>query len=100
MGMRENLITDWKDKTLEFQGKKLYVVDQFEYEGITYLYTVDIATINNKNIEVAFLYKVKDDIFEDVTDDALFNKLVVRAGSNLMGNMLKEDLEQLKKYGK
>ncbi len=99
MGMRENLIADWKDKTLEYQGKKLYVVDQFEYEGITYLYTVDIATINNKNIEIAFLYKVKDDIFEDVRDDALFNKLVIRAGSNLMGNMLKEDLEQLQGNG-
>ena len=26
MGFRENLITDWKDKTIEYQEKKFYIL--------------------------------------------------------------------------
>ncbi|MBR3152618.1 MAG: hypothetical protein IKF52_03325 [Clostridia bacterium] len=76
MGIRENLIVDWKDKTIEYFDKKMYVIEQFTYKGIEYLYVVDKATINNENLEVAFLYRVKDDIFANVDSDELFNELL------------------------
>lgn len=76
MGIREDLIVDWKDKTIEYFDKKMYVIEQFTYKGTEYLYVVDKATVNNDNLEVAFLYRVKDDVFANVDSDELFNELL------------------------
>ena len=77
MGLRESLTVDWKDKTIEYQNKTIYIVDQFKYNGIEYLYGCDIETINNKNLEVVFLVRVRDDLIEHVEDEELFNELLM-----------------------
>lgn len=100
MGLKENLIVNWENKTIEYQGKKMYIVKQFVYEKLEYLYAIDLETINNENIEVAFLYKVKDDVFEHVENDELFEKLVVKAGSECFNELMEKDIEQLQKEGK
>lgn len=100
MGFREELTIDWEDKTIEYQGKKMYVIKAFNYNNVEYLCVVDLNTINNENLEVAFLYKVKDSIFAHVTDDELFDKLVITAGAESIGEMIKEDVERLKKEEK
>ena len=100
MGIRESLIVDWENKTIEYQGKRMYIIKQFVYENKEYFYAIDLATVNNKNLEIAFLYKVKDDIFEHVEDEELFDKLVVKAGSECFNEILKHDIEQLQKEGK
>ena len=74
MGLRESLIVDWENKTIEYQGKRMYIIKQFVYENKEYFYAIDLATVNNKNLEIAFLYKVKDDIFAHVEDEELFDK--------------------------
>ena len=84
----------------EYQGKKMYIVKQFMYENKEYLYAMDLATVNNKNLEIAFLYKVNNDIFGHVEDEELFDKLVVKAGSECFNEILRKDLEQLQKEGK
>lgn len=100
MGLRESLIVNWENKTIEYQGKKMYIVKQFMYENKEYLYAMDLATVNNKNLEIAFLYKVNNDIFGHVEDEELFDKLVVKAGSECFNEILRKDLEQLQKEGK
>lgn len=100
MGFREELTIDWEDKTIEYQGKMLYVIKSFNYDNKEYLYTVDINTINNDNLEVAFLYKIKDSIFAHVDDDELFEKLVIAAGTENITEMIKKDIQKLKKSGK
>ena len=100
MGFREELTVDWEDKTIEYQGKKMYVVKVFTYNNVEYLCTVDLDTIHNENVEVAFLYKVKDSIFAHVDDDELLDKLVMTAGEKSLEDMIKEDVEKLKQEGK
>ena len=100
MGLRESLIVDWENKTIQYQGKRMYIIKQFVYENKEYFYAIDLATINNKNLEIAFLYKVKDDIFAHVEDEGLFDKLVVKAGSACFNEIVKSDIEQLHKEGK
>lgn len=90
MGFKEELITNWRDKTLEYQGKKFYIVEQLEFEGKEYLYGCDINTIKNKNIEVVFLTKVKDNIFEHVENEELFEILLMNVSGKLLSNKLEE----------
>ena len=80
MGLRESLIVNWENKTIEYQGKKMYIVKQFMYENKEYLYAIDLETINKENLEIVFLYKMKDDIFAYVEEDDLFDKLIVTVG--------------------
>lgn len=97
MGMRENLITNWKDKTIEYQGKELYIIEQFMYRETEYLYAVDKATLNKKNIEVAFLYKLKDDIFANVDSDKLFDELLEEVSKKNLEELTINAIEKLKK---
>lgn len=95
MGFKEDLIADWTDKTIEYQGKRIYILEQFDYKGKNYLYGCDIDTINNKDLEVVFLTKVKDNIFEHVEDDKLFDELF----EIVAGKMLSDKLDEIyKKY--
>ena len=95
MGFKEDIITDWKNKTIEYQNKKIYILEQIEFEGKEYLYGCDIDTINNKNIEVVFLTKVKDNIFKHVDDNKLFEELLRKTS----GEKLSAELERIyKKY--
>lgn len=96
MGFRENLITDWKDKTIEYQDKNFYILEQFIYKDIEYLFGCDINTINNQNLEVVFLYRVKDDIFEHVEDKNIFDELFIHVSGKLAANKINEINE---KYG-
>ena len=100
MGLRESLIVNWENKTIEYQGKKMYIVKQFMYENKEYLYAIDLETINKENLEIVFLYKMKDDIFAYVEEDDLFDKLIVKVGIECFTEILRKDLEQLQKEGK
>ena len=90
MGFKEELITDWKDKTIEYQGKKFYIIEEINFKGKTYMYGCDIDTIDNKNVEVVFLTKVKDNIFEHVENNALFEELLANTSAKILSNKIKE----------
>lgn len=96
MGLKENLITEWIDKTIEYQDKKIYILDQFTYQDKEYLYGVDVETINLPKIDVVFLYKLKDDIFEHVESNELFEELALVVSGRLSEEMIKEDLKKYK----
>lgn len=90
MGFKENLITDWKDKTVEYQDKKFYIIDQFVYKDREYLLGCDIKTLNNQNLEIVFLYKIEDDIYEHVEDEDLFEKLLLHASGRAIAQKIEE----------
>lgn len=100
MGLKESLIVNWEDRTVKYQGKEMYIVKQFTYKNIEYLYALDLATIKNENIDVAFLYKKRDDIYAHVEDDKLFEELVVKAGSECITELVEGEMEELQKQGK
>ena len=96
MSLKENLIANWKDKTIEYQEKKFYILEQFEYEGLEYLYGIDINTIDNEVPNVVFLHKVKDDIFEHVEDEKLFDLLILRVAGIMTSKIITEELKNRK----
>lgn len=88
MGLKESLITNFKDCTLKYQGKKIYVVDQVEFEKDIYLYVFNIEKL--PELEINFLKKIKDDQFEVVTDLSLFDILLANAGIQLATDKINE----------
>ncbi len=100
MGMKESLVVDWKDKTIEYQGKTMYIVEQFEFEGREYFYAVDVDTVESKKLEVTFLYRIKDDVFAHVEDEKLYEQLIITGGAKVISAMIVEDIRKLKHEGK
>ncbi len=96
MGLKENLITDWKGKTIEYLEKRFYILEQFEYEGVKYLYGIDLDTVDKEIPNVVFLHKVKDDIFEHVEDEKLFNLLILRVAGVMTSEIVIEELKNKK----
>ena len=97
MGFKEQLITDWKYKKMEYQGKKMWIADQFEYNNVEYLYAVDVSTFDDEHEEfdVAFLYKEKDDVFAYVKDEKLFNELLGAATGRLASQVIIEETKKM-----
>lgn len=96
MGMKEELIVDWKHRHITYQDSEMFVVDQFEYDGKEYLYVIDENSVtdeNAKDIEVAFLYKVNGNVFANVQDDNLFKELMAEVATKLAIEKIKEILE-------
>ena len=60
MGFREELISNWEDKTIEYGGQLFYIIKQFTFEGKEYLYGIDKETYDKETINVVFLYRIKD----------------------------------------
>ncbi len=75
MGMTESVMLNFEDTTVKYQDKSFYVVKQFEYNNKSYLYCIDVNTVNSEDKEYAFLYRVDGDIFNHVQDDALWDEL-------------------------
>lgn len=96
MGFREDLITNWKDKTIEYQERKFYILEQFVYEGKEYLYGCDIDTIGNEKMNVVFLYKIKDSLFEHIEDEKLFEELLIHVTGILTGELMIDTYENNK----
>lgn len=96
MGLREDLIADWTNKHITYQGYNMFVVKQIEHDGITYLYAIDkddAVKEDKKDLNVAFLYKVKDDVWANVDDDDLFDELMGQVAGELTGDLLKKHLK-------
>ncbi len=95
MGMRENLIVNFESKTLEYQNKKFYILKQFDYKGQTYLYGIDVDAFykDNENLEVAFLYRMHDDVFNHVSDSSLLDDLFNVVSGICTADMVKKNLE-------
>ncbi len=78
MGFKENLLLSLKGYTIEYQGKKLYVVEEVEHEGNKYLYTINEEKA--PNAEINFLKKETDTIYENVESKELFDILLAKVG--------------------
>ena len=95
MGFKENIITNWEDKTIEYQGRYFYILKQFDNNGKTYLYGINKDTISSENLEVVFLYKVKDDIFAHVESQEEFERLMIAVSGLCTADLI---MEAGKKY--
>lgn len=96
MGMRESLIVNFEDLTLEYQDKKFYILKQFDYKGTTYLYGIDVDAFykDRENLEFAFLYRMHDDIFNHVSDENLLDELFNYVSGLCMGDVIKKIAEK------
>ena len=97
MSFKEQLINDWTGRTVVYQGEKILIVKEIEYEGVKYLYgAVDDTIMSDGPIDVCFLYKVKDDVFAYVKDEKLYNLLLAKVTGVFMGEELKKIARNLK----
>ncbi len=95
MGLKEELISNWEDKTIEYGGKIFYILKQFEFEGKEYLYGIDKESpMDMENMKVVFLYRIKNDLFEHVEDDELFEKLFLHVGGLCTADLVSEAIEE------
>lgn len=96
MGMSERLMVNFENITIEYQGKKIYILKQFEYNKKLYLYGIDIETINiNENEpEFTFLYRIDGDVFTHVKDEKLWNELFDIVSGLCAGDIVKESLNE------
>ena len=96
MGLKENLNNNWKDSVIEYQGRKLYVVEQLELNNDLYIYVFNMDKL--PDLEINFLKKEKDSIFSVVTDMDLFNELLGNVGIKLatkeVEKVLKEKMKE------
>ena len=79
MGIKEEYLMNLKGATIEYQGKKMYIVEQFNYEKEIYLCTLDIEEIPEP--VVIFLKKKDNMIYEYINDEKLCDKLFSRVGA-------------------
>ena len=96
MGLKEDVIIDWNYKDISYQGYELFVVKQFEYDGVTYLYAIDKEDAlkdDKEDLNVTFLYKVRDNVWANVDDDDLFNELLGKVAGELTGDLIKKYLK-------
>lgn len=90
MGFRENLMVNFDDKIIEYDGVKFQVLKTFDYEGKHYIYAFDPKSANTKQIEVMFFYKNSSGKFNYVDNDELFNELLSYACGLLTADLIKK----------
>lgn len=95
MGIRESLTVNFEDKTLEYLDMMLYVTKQFEYKNKTYLYCVNKSTVNTDELEVYFLYRVRDDKFNHITDKKKQMELLEVVSGLYMDDLVKDSLKKI-----
>ncbi|MBR2744567.1 MAG: hypothetical protein IKE01_04655 [Clostridia bacterium] len=80
-----------KDQLIEYQGRKLYVVDQVFYKGDYYVYVFNVDKYSkDETLEINFLKKLGNDELEVVTDMELFDKLMQLVGMNMVADKVKK----------
>ena len=96
MGMSERLMVNFENITIEYKGKKIYILKQFEYNKVLYLYGMDIETINSieNSPEFVFLYRIDGDIFKHIEDEKTWNKLFDIVSGLCAGDIVKESLNE------
>ena len=95
MGIRESLTVNFEDKTLEYLDMMLYVTKQFEYKNKTYLYCVNKSTVDTDELEVYFLYRVRDDKFNHITDKKKQMELLAVVSGLSMDDLIKDSLKKI-----
>lgn len=95
MGIRESLTINFEDKTLEYLDMMLYVTKQFEYKNKTYLYCVNKSTVDTDELEVYFLYRVRDDKFNHITDKKKQMQLLEVVSGLYMDDLIKDSLKKI-----
>lgn len=96
MGLKETILTNWKGKIVEYQERKFYILEQFDYEGTEYLYGIDINTVDQEKPNVVFLSRVNDNIFQHVSSEELFNLLILRVAGVMTSEIYLEEYKKIK----
>lgn len=94
MGFKEDILLNIKGYEIEYQGKKLYVVEQLEYEGDTYICVLHIDKIPETVID--FLKKKSSTTYEYIDDDELAKILFNELGEKNFIEQLNKAAEELK----
>lgn len=94
MGLKEEMISNFKGYEIEYQGKKLYVVEQLEYKGDTYLCVIHLDKLPETVIN--FLKRKNATKYENVEDNEIFNELFNKMGENKIVDEIKSILNEIK----
>lgn len=87
--MIERFQDNLKDKLIEYQGRKLYVVDQILYQGNYYVYVFNAEKYEKEDaLEINILKKLNNGDLEVVTDKATFKAVLNMAGMNQIANTI------------
>ena len=96
MSIRDELLVSLKGCTIEYQGVKLYVIEEIEYKEKKYLYCINVDKA--PDAEISFLTKEEGSTYSHVVDDKLFDELMVNVGFKLAANEIekikKEDIQE------
>ena len=91
MGFKDDIVTNYENKTVEYQGKKLNILKQFKYNNVEYLCGVDANDLENAQLSLIFLYRDKfENSFKYVDSEELFDTLMVYVG-NVFAKELSEE---------
>lgn len=88
MSFREEILLSLKGCTIEYQGVKLYVIEEIEYQGKKYLYCINVEKA--PDAEISFLTKEEGSTYSHVVDDKLFDELMINVGFKLAANELEK----------
>ena len=96
MGLRDRLTVDWKNKIITYQDVDFYVVDQFEYKEIIYLYVVD-TNISDNMVKIMFLKNEKENTYSHVeTESDLYKELMEIETGRITMQQLEKEIEKIK----
>lgn len=89
--MLERYQDNLKDKLIEVDGKKLYVIDQITYDGKIYVYTFNAEKYEQTDeLEINIFEKKDVDELIVVTDMNLFDKVLASIGSKVIAEEVKK----------
>ena len=94
MGMKEDIVLNLKGYDIEYQGKKLYVLDQIEYEGNTYICVIHLDELPNAVYN--FLKKESSTEYRNIEDEELLNILSNKVGENILADEVEKILNERK----
>lgn len=77
----------FKYSTIVFQGQSFYVIEDLEFGGEYYIYTLNVDDISNAKAK--FLKREALD-FSMVTEQSLINKLLIEVGKKAASDIAKE----------
>lgn len=92
MGLKEELTSNLKGYIVEYQNKRLYVLEQLVYNKETYLCTVEIEKLPEQIL--IFLKKKTNNNYEYINDKELTDELFMRVGAIIVHDEIEKAMKE------
>lgn len=89
--MIERYQDNLKGQLIEYQGKTLYVVDQINYNGKIYAYTINAKKFDEtEELEINIFEKTAVDELKVVTDMKVFDAVLANYGGKVIADEIRK----------